>query len=251
MNAQEFKELQTEFADFLYNYEFFNKSGYLADLRFVSLFHDLLFDNHRLEIENGVMQESLKMLADGKDLKVIDKYIESVKNDYNDKIKKIIEKYEYSKKVIAAYDQTTEEERNSFEEFMKEFILEYYPPVKVIAPKELKPTVELLRKLYVEGNIKGFKEVFDLNRTSFIFPDIDESHYADVATYYYEYKKQVNLDMKKRTPQYPFNKVNVLKDEVMISSEEGQIKLMNANLKKINIVLHKDFIAAFDKDINL
>ncbi|MBQ3253635.1 MAG: hypothetical protein IJA65_03680 [Acholeplasmatales bacterium] len=251
MNAVEFKELQEEFAQYIYTYEVTNKSAYITDMRYLVRYNDLLTQSHKLEMETGLMQTLIQMLADKKEEKEIKAFEERVRTDFKKKEEEISKKYQNASLFVDRFNSLTSEYNKSFEEYYKEFILVYYPPVRVLAPKEVKPLVDMLRQLYFNCNFEGFKEVLELNRKAFDFPEIPEEQYTNVAQFYYNYKKKINIEINNRKNKYPYNKIQVFKDEMTILSEEGMLLQHLSAIKKMHASVKKDYLEVFGNEIEL
>ncbi len=251
MNRTEFIEMQNEFADYLYEYEKVIKEGYLLDLKYNKEFSALLVELHNLEIETGVMKDCLEKLQAGEAIENLNAFIAKVKESFQKKLVEIEKKNKRAVEVTNRTEALTDEEKKDFEEYFHEFVKEYYPPVKLLLPPDLKPTFDMLKHAYYDNNISFFKEVFELNRISFMCPEIPENDYPKVSAYYYDFKKKVSIDRVERTKKYPYIKKDVFTDEMSIKAEEGELLMRISKIKSLNKVLKSDFVNAFGYELNL
>ncbi|MGM9970721.1 MAG: hypothetical protein ACI35S_10050 [Anaeroplasma sp.] len=248
MNKQEFNELQNEFGQYVYRYEYFIKKGYLLDLRYNYTFYDILYQTHKIEIECGLLQSILKMNEENKSEKEISNFVEKVLNDYKDKENKIVEKYNFSKIVIDNYDKQTQDEKEDFEKYYEDYVINFSPIVKIMVPKTAKPIVDTLKSFYNNNNIDGFKELFELNKEIFRVIDIPEEQYNGISAFYYQNKLNINKDYNQKVSKYPYNKEKVFDNDMSIKAEEGELLIHLSNVKKLCNALHKDYESIYGKD---
>ena len=85
MNRQEFDEMRKEFGEYVQNYEYFQKVGFITDMYYTNKFSPELIKIQKLEIENIVMSQSLDLILKGEPLENIKNYCEESKNKRKEK----------------------------------------------------------------------------------------------------------------------------------------------------------------------
>ena len=120
MNRQEFDELRSEFAEYIYRYEYFLKCGYLNDLYYNRVFREDLKVNALLEFENSVIYTACQEKEKNKDFDPAELFVIATKNK-QDLMSSIEAKKEKSDRIVDSIEKLPLEERQAMEEFLKEF----------------------------------------------------------------------------------------------------------------------------------
>lgn len=241
MNRQEFNEMRKEFAEYVYNYEYFQKVGFITDMYYTNKFSPELIKIQKLEIENIVMSQSLDLILKGEPLENIKNYCEESKNRYSKDFTKFSNKIMKSEQFIKHHESMSIDEKNEFEKEYLKFCIELHPVVKCKVQKEENEAYLVLRDFYFTNNYSGFKEFIELNKQSFQEVDYLESEFNTISSFYLENKTRINADYNKRHTLYPYTKNDVIKDEISIAREQGDLHAQITNLMRSNKELHEKF----------
>lgn len=251
MNKQEFLELQNEFALDVFNFEQFLKTEFLTDARYNVLFFDELLANRKLDVENKLLFDTIKM-KENNDASAIAEYISKAKAEFTKERDVAYRKHLNSKVIIEKIDAIPLEKKQEFDDYFKEFVLENNPVVRFNKSKEASAAYELLTRLFRECNIDGFKEVYNSNNKAFLVDkEVPENRYVEFSRLYYETRKKFNSALNQADSHYPFNKIPAVKDEEGIKKEKADLLEKNKSLKDINDNLHKDYLKTFGNDLNI
>lgn len=251
MNKKEFIEMQNEFAEYIYRYEYFKKAGTIADCYYHHYFSKDLDTVRFYNIENTLLVELIKMKNDNKTEEEINEYIKGFKEKFDNESKVIEEKHKIAEDVYKLCESMTAEEKSQIEKDYLEYVKIGHPIVKCLPSKDEEALFPIMSKLYRENNYNGFKEMMNNNKEIFKPVEIKEEDYPKVSGYYYEIKKGINNDFANTQNAYPYNKQETLKNEISIARETGEIKVRLNNLISVNKQLHKDYVLAFGSDISL
>jgi len=251
MNRKEFDEMRFEFGEYVYNYEFFQKVGFVTDMYYTKYFKDDLKKIQRYEIENIVLEQAialknknakeeeiLKYLADSKE-----KFIRDT-NKYNEKIQKALQFIDHNEKMSS-------EDKNKFEQEYLEFCKNLHPVVKCKTTNEENNAYLLLRNFYFENNYSAFQEFTTLHKDGFPSVEYDESEFVNISKFYFENKTRINQDYSKKSKLYPYTKQDTLKDEISLARESGELHVSITNLMRQNKDLHQQFKKLFKDDYNI
>ena len=241
MNRQEFDEMRQEFGEYVYNYEYFQKVGFITDMYYTNKFSPELIKIQKLEIENIVMSQSLDLILKGEPLENIKNYCEESKNRYSKDFTKFSNKIMKSEQFIKHHESMSIDEKNEFEKEYLKFCIELHPVVKCKVQKEENEAYLVLRDFYFTNNYSGFKEFIELNKQSFQEVDYLESEFNTISSFYLENKTRINADYNKRHTLYPYTKNDVIKDEISIAREQGDLHAQITNLMRSNKELHEKF----------
>lgn len=251
MNTVEFKELQREFGQAVYNYEIFLKNIYLTDLKYNTLFGETLLEIHKKDVENKLLISVIKFCNEGHDVVQINKFVEDVKADFNKRIVAIVNKKESAKEIIKRIETTPKEYFRELEAVYLKYILESHPVVKAYIKPEETETYEVLKKLYFDCNLGGLKETLELNKELIAPIEYTEDKYTELSQFYYENHKRISADMSQRQQKYPCTKFHTLKDAVTIATEEAELKEQLRKVTEMNENLQKDVTELLKHNIEL
>lgn len=251
MNKTEFKEMQNEFAGYVYRYEFFLKCGAIDDCYYNHYFGKELLKLRYYNLENTLIAECIKLKSEGKTSEEITKFIDGFRNKFFQENKIIEQKNELADKVYQNTEKLSLEDRRKFEDVYLKYVTIGHPIVKCLPSQEEEKIFPVLNKLYKENDFEEFNKIYNANIELFKDVEINEEDYSKISTYYYETKKGINADYSNKQNVYPYNKSETLKNEISIARELGEIKVRLNNLISVNKQLHKDYFLAFDADITL
>ncbi|MCR5350247.1 MAG: hypothetical protein K6E20_04565 [Acholeplasmatales bacterium] len=251
MNREEFNEMRKEFGDYVYNYEYFQKVGYITDMYYTNKFSQELIKIQKLEIENIVMSQSLDLFIKGEKLENIKNYCEESKNRYSKDYTKFSNKIIKAEQFIKHHEKMSEDEKKEFEQEYLKFCIELHPVVKCKVNKEENEAYLILRDFYFTNNYSGFKEFLELHKDAFKPVEYLETEFNTISSFYLENKTRINTDYNKRHTLYPYNKDAVLKDEISIAREQGELHVNITNLIRTNKELHEKFKAQFGYDYSV
>ncbi len=251
MNKNEFLEMKNEFAEYIYRYEYFLKCGAINDCYYNHVFGKNLDEVRKYDLENKLIMGAIKLKSENKPQEEIDKFIADFKQKFADENAKIEEKHRAADIIFANNEKLTPEERKQFEEDYLAYVKANHPIVKCFASEEEEKLFYLLNQLYKENNILGFKEVIEMNKNIFKEVEYKEEDFNQISAYFYDTKKNINADYLQKQNAYPYNKQDVLKNEISIAREMGEIKVRTNQLIASNKELHKDYIENFGEDISI
>lgn len=248
MNKEEFLELQREFAQDVYNFEFFLKRELYADFSYNNVFFDELMTNRKLDLENKMLFDAIKMHNESN--LDVSKFIDKTRQDYANECDVSFRKHANVKALLEKNKELKEEDLKAFEEYFHEFVLENNPIVRLNQNKETQSVYEMLTRLYRENNIENFKALYNTNSEVFLIDkEVDPSRYVEFSRVYYNTRKKFNSVINQAPTRYPFNKEATLKDANSIEKEKKLLKEKEKSLLEANESLHKDFYKVFGKDI--
>ena len=248
MNKEEFLELQREFAQDVYNFEFFLKRELFADFTYNNVFFDELMTNRKIDLENRMLFDAIKLHSESN--VDVEKFIEKAQHDYASELDVSFKKHANVKALLEKQKDIKEEDVKSFEEYFREFVFENNPIVNLNQKKETQSVYEMLTRLYRENNIENFKALYNSNSEVFLIDkDVDPSRYVEFSRVYYNTRKKFNSVINQAPGRYPFNKEATLKDVESIEAERKALKEKEKSLLEANESLHKDFFKTFGKDV--
>lgn len=248
MNREEFDLMKKEFGDFIYRYEWFLKNGFLADLKYNTVFYDYINEVAKIHSETQLIANCLSIPA----IKVKEE-IEKYKNEIASQMKREEEKHEYAKLIIGNYDKETLERKKEMEKLFHDFALNYHPIVTINRNTEMKDVFQTLRKLYNENNLDAFKLLFEESKKGFEAPVIEEKDFNDVQRAYMQMKNNLAQTMNNLVKKYPYTKTDVFKDndEMRIKAEEGEIIAARSKEIKANKEARAKYKEVFNKEFSL
>lgn len=248
MNKKEFEEMQIEFAEFVYKYKVFIKSGYLFDLKYNRRFFKFLVECQELEIKISLMKQAIDLAAEGNNRDEIFENLVKALEKLPEEKAKFLKKNDYANQIMELNDKLTDENIKEFENIYYQYIFDYHPFVRVALPESVKPIIDLLDRFYYENNKGAFVEMLELNKKTLTALPIQEEHYNQVSQFYYELRKKINSEYHQRAKNYPYDRLNLFDDEMTVAREEGDILLKISNYKKVFDEMLKDFVNLFGKD---
>ena len=247
MNKEEFNELQKEFADYVYRYEYFLKCGYLNDLYYNQEFKEEIKRNSELEFENSALYTAINEKQTKPDFD-LDKYLEFAKGQLKLLHSNIEEKQRKAEYTVGNSERLTVDQKKDFEKEYLDVINKYHPVVRVFVQEKEKEIYNRLRAFYNNNDIAGFKEFLDLNKNVFAPIDYADDTYTKVAGFYYQNQKSINADYTKKVDTYPYNKAKVLTDDIAIARERAELSVGYTKLTRDNQSLKAKFKEIFGTD---
>ena len=121
MDNKDFLTVQNEVIEKVFELENIKRREYLAQFKYISLFHDYIIEQATLQYENRIMLEAIKSKADNVEFNVVEK-----KKELEDKIKGFEANNNLGKQVLEVYDKYSLEDINSLDELynkLNEFVL--------------------------------------------------------------------------------------------------------------------------------
>lgn len=247
MNRQEFDELRSEFAEYIYKYEYFLKCGYLNDLYYNKTFNKDLELNALLEFENSVIYTACKEKEANKDFDPKDLFAIAVKNK-SELMESIKSKKEKSARIVERVEKMPLAERQQMENEYLNIVKLYHPVIRVFVTEEEKNVYNRIRQFYNENDANGIREIFELNKNLFAPIEYKPEQYTQVSAFFYDNQKRINADYTKKSKEYPFNMGDVLKDEITIARETGEIRTKHTQLLRSNQELKKAYKNLYGTD---
>lgn len=247
MNRQEFDELRSEFAEYIYRYEYFLKCGYLNDLYYNRVFRSDLETNALLEFENSVIYTACQEKEKNKDFDPAELFVIATKNK-QDLMSSIEAKKEKSDRIVDSIEKLPLEERQAMENEYLKIVKLYHPVIRVFVTEEEKSVFNKIRQFYNENNANGIREIFELNKELFKPIDYQPEQYTKVSAFFYDNQKRINADYTKKSKEYPFNLGDTLKDEITRARETGELRTKHTQLLRDNQELKKAYKNLYGQD---
>ena len=247
MNRQEFDELRSEFAEYIYRYEYFLKCGYLNDLYYNRVFRSDLETNALLEFENSVIYTALQEKEKNKDFDPADLFVLALKNK-QELMDSIAAKKEKADRVVESIEKLSIEERQAMENEYLKIVKLYHPVIRVFVSDEEKNVYNRIRQFYNENDANGIREIFELNKELFKPIDYEPEQFTKVSAFFYDNQKRINADYTKKSKEYPFNMGETLKDEITRARETGELRTKHTQLLRDNQELKKAYKNLYGKD---
>lgn len=251
MNYNEFLEMKSEFASYIYRYEYFLKCGTINDCYYTNFFSSMVNEIRRVDVENNVMISVIKMKNEGKSDEEIKEYLNKSKEAFKNEKDRMELKNKLAKEVVLNTDKLSNEDKKNFEEIFLDYVRKNHPVVKCLVSDEEEKLFHVLDKLYKENNYTGFKEILDMNKNLFKDAEYKEEDYNKISGYYYDMKKRINQDYMKKQQSYPYNKQETLKNDISVAREMGDLKARLNEFKAANKNIHKDYINIFENDFSI
>ena len=251
MNKQEFNEMQDEFANYVYQYENFIKAGIINDAFYNQYFYNDVLRLHRIEVENNIMISALKRLEAKVDIEDVKKEITANIEKYQNEQKVIAEKELKAKAIVNVTKNMSKDDLIKLENDYLAFVKKNHPAVKCKVDSSEQQAFIIIRQMYYENNAGGFYELLDMYKNTFKDVEYDSKEYNSISGYYFEIKANINKDFNAKQKQYPYTKFEVLKDEITIARETGDIRAKINDLKRANEAVSKDFKNAFGFDLTM
>lgn len=250
MNREEFDELRSEFAEYIYRYEYFLKVGFINDAYYTKTFHEELEPNALLEFENSIIFAALKEKEANKDFDVTG-FLNAEKENKKVFLNNIKEKNKRTIALVEKLDKMTSEEKKNIEIKYLDIVKKYHPVVRVFVSEEEKIIYNKLREFYNNNEMGAFDEILSLNVNVFQPIDYKPEMYNNVSGFFYDNQKRINADYSKKSKEYPFNIGEALKDEITIAREKGDLKAKHTELLRSNQDLKKHYKELFGNDFSL
>ena len=251
MNLNEFLEMKNEFAEYIYNYEYFLKCGAINDCYYNYYFSQYLDEIKFLDTESKVMASVIDMKANNEPEEKINEFVTKAKESYANEKAMIENKNRLCRTIVENNNKMSNEDKKQFEIDYLAYVKENHPIVKCFINDNEEQIFNMLNKLYKENNYSGFKGMLEMNKNSFKVPEYKEADFTKISAYYYDMKKNINADFLKKQNQYPFNKMEVLKNEISVAREAGDLKAKLSKFREANKNLHRDYELNFGKDFSL
>ena len=248
MNRQEFDELRSEFAEYIYRYEYFLKCGYLNDLYYNKTFAAELDRTSALEFENSAINTAITEKQANGDQFILEEFLKAVSKQRGVIDGNIQNKHRHANEVINHVEALTKDQKKAFEEEYLRVIKVFHPVVRVYSTELERKVFDTLRTFYFENNIDGFIEYLTNNKSAFKDIDYKPEMYNVVSGFYYENQKRINEDFAKKQQAYPYNKNEALKDEIGMARENGDIRARYTKLFRDNQTLKNNYKALFNED---
>ena len=194
MNRQEFDEMRQEFGEYVYNYEYFQKVGFITDMYYTNRFSDALTKIQKYEIENIIMSQAIALKNKGENFDNIDNYITESKKRFSKDSVKFQNKIKKAKEFIRHHEKMSNEEKEQFEKDYLNFCIELHPVVKCKVSKEENNAYLVMRNFYFENNYPAFKEFLDLHSDGFQPVEYLETEFNNISAFYLENKTRINAD---------------------------------------------------------
>ena len=240
MNRQEFDELRSEFAEYIYRYEYFLKCGYLNDLYYNRVFRADLEVNALLEFDNSVIYTACKEKENNKDFDPKDLF-EIAKKNRQELLNSVEAKKEKADRIIDKVEKLSIQDRQDMENEYLKIIKLYHPVIRVFVSEEEKAVYNKIRQFYNENDANGIREIFELNKDLFKPIDYKPENYTQVSAFFYDNQKRINADYTKKSQEYPFNMGDTLKDEITRARETGELRTKHTQLLRSNQELKKAY----------
>ncbi len=251
MNLNEFLEMKNEFAEYIYRYEYFLKCGSINDCYYNYYFSQYLDEIKFLDTESKVMASLIDMKANNETKEKMEEFTANAKKAYATEKGMIENKNRIAKQVVENNNTLPMEDKKQFEKDYLDYCKTNHPIVKCLISDEEEKLFGLINKLYKENNYSAFKEVLELNKAAFTNPEYKEEDFNKISGYYYDMKKNINSDYLKKQNIYPFSKSEVLKNEISVAREAGELKATLSKFREANKNLHKDYVMNFEVDFSL
>ena len=116
MNKAEFLEMQREFAEYVYRYEYFVKCGAMNDFYYNHYFGRALDEVRFYELENSLLVEVIKRKSNNESQEEINKFIEGFKEKFNNENKIIEEKHQLADQVVDYNEKLSQDDKRQIEE---------------------------------------------------------------------------------------------------------------------------------------
>ena len=251
MNLNEFLEMKNEFAEYIYKYEYFLKCGAINDCYYNFYFSQYLDEIKYLDTENRIMASCIDMKRNNEPEEKINEFISKAKESYAKEKVLIDNKNRMAKAIVDNNNKMSNEDKKQFEIDYLDYVKKDHPIVKCFINDNEEQIFSMLSKLYKENNYSGFKGVLEMNKNSFKVPEYKEDDFTKISAYYYDIKKNINADYLKKQNTYPFNKMDVLKNEISVAREAGDLKAKLSKFREANKNIHRDYELSFEKDFSL
>lgn len=251
MNKKEFLEMQEELARYIMVVNQKHKLAFQTRVRYFAAFNDIIKVNRELEVETGMLQASIKMKIEGKSMEDIHKFQDEVRAEYIKNEEKLEAQTAKFKTIVERMDSMSQKDRQKLDEAYLDFLLNYYPPVKVNTPDKYKHAALALDNFYFEDDAEHFLELFELNKENFAsVGDIKEEEYNSVSMYYYDLRKNLNAGLPK-DDEFPLNKAAIFVDEKLMLAERQSAYDARQYILGLCEAVHKDYVDTMDEDVSL
>ena len=251
MNLNEFLEMKNEFAEYIYRYEYFLKCGAINDCYYNYYFHQYLDEIKYLDTESKVMASLIDMKNNNETPEKIEEFMKNARDSYQKEKAMIEKKNMMAKAVVENNNKMSMEDKKQFEIDYLDYVKKNHPVVKCLISDEEESLFSLISKCYKENNYSGFKQILEMNKNTFTNPEYKPDDFNKISGYYYDMKKNVNADYLRKQDIYPFNKAEVLKNEMSVAREAGDLKAKLTKFREANKNIHEDYKLNFGVDFSL
>ncbi|MBQ9124167.1 MAG: hypothetical protein IJY14_00605 [Acholeplasmatales bacterium] len=250
MNSLEFKELQSETADLIIQYDHFDKVSFMLDLQYSMQYAEQLDKGFILSKENELMQSVLLMVSGGKSTVEINAYILAFKVQTQNELKNMQNKRNLGFEVFNRINEMTEEQYYNMVQLYENYIKNYHPGIKMNATEADNLIYKQARDYFKTSNYIALNSLIGrLPESQKV--NISEAEYNKANAYYHKIKLTIANDIKNRKDKYPFDKKSVFANEMTELAEKFDLE---ENIKQITILneaLHKDYVAVMREDVKL
>ena len=241
MDNKDFLTVQNEVIEKVFELENIKRREYLAQFKYISLFHDYIIEQATLQYENRIMLEAIKSKADNVEFNVVEK-----KKELEDKINGFEANNNLGKQVLEVYDKYSLEDINSLDELYKEFISKYHPAINVKSSNEQVQLYQALTSVYLIGEVNEFKSMYETAIVNLKELVIEDDEDKIIETYKLTLENIKPL-INKRKESLPFIYEDLVNDESKITSEISKFRESIYQLKEMNKKLRMDYEVNFNE----
>ena len=250
MNSVEFKELQSETADLIIQYDHFDKVSFMLDLQYSMQYAELLDKGFRISKENELMQSVLLMVTAGKSTVEINAYILAFKVQTENELKNMENKRRLGYEVFNRINEMTEEQYHNMVQLYENYIKDYHPGIKMNASDADNLIYKQARDYFKTSNYVALNSLIGRLPES-QKANILESEYNKANVHYHNIKLTIANDIKNRMDKYPFNKKSVFDNEMTELAEKFELEENIKQITKLNESLHRDYVVVMREDVKL
>lgn len=250
MEEKQFLLLKEKITQDLLNYEHFRKNEYLLDLIYFDIFKDYIIEEFKILEQNKIISNIIKMLLDKENLDAIDNTLKALLKEYKDSLSIYYKKSMKANEIHTKLKSIDTNELQNIEDLWVEIVATKHPALRMANTDIQIQSFEQLAFFYFENSLSGLLQSLQLTENVLTNIEIKEEMYDQISEYYNKIALEIYEYIQARKDIHPFNKQEIINDDMKIIDEKVHYEFNIKQLKEANEALNKDLVALYGEEIN-
>lgn len=241
MEKEVFEALKSKLTGVLVECELLQRKINFLNSTYMLEFYEYLKQNLYLNSENDILLKSIQMKIDGKSLEEIKNFLQQEKEQFSVKLRLFDDKYQKALALQKRCKNYQAEDMVKLDEEYKNYCVLYHPVLKVNPNTQEQLVYSALSRLYREGDMMGYRNLFNEIYPSLAVTRFSEEDYDSVAEIFQKNIEELTNTIQIQKGQMPLNKEDIFTDDAKMTNEYADIRQTNYMARDMNRNLQKDF----------